>query len=107
MTIRVGQPIDRRGLTYTSRYIGTHKNLLRLVICPIYSVVKVRPRKKVVGRLSLVVRPTTLINNIFLTRLSGYGSSLSVFAFNSKKTKSNTTCWSTSNPMFGVKATFF
>jgi hypothetical protein len=24
---------------------GTHKNLLRLVICPIYSVVKVRPRQ--------------------------------------------------------------
>jgi len=24
---------------------GTHKNLLRLVICPIYSVVKVRPHQ--------------------------------------------------------------
>jgi len=47
--------------------------------------------ENVVGRLSLVVRPTTLINNIFLTRLSGYGSSLSALAFDSKKTKSNTT----------------
>ena len=34
-------PIAR--VAYTSRHCGTHKNLLRLVICPIYSVVKVRP----------------------------------------------------------------
>src|SRR5258708_330848 len=60
MTIWVRSSADRRSLTYTSRYCGTHKNLLRLVICPIYSVVKVRPRRNVVGRLSLVVRPTTL-----------------------------------------------
>jgi hypothetical protein len=33
-------PIAR--ITYPSRLIGTHKNLLRLVICPIYSVVKYR-----------------------------------------------------------------
>ena len=45
MALWVRMSIDRRGLTYTSRYIGTHKNLLRLVFCPIYSVVKYRPRQ--------------------------------------------------------------
>ena len=28
---------------------GTHKNLQRLVICPIYSVVKYRPREEAAG----------------------------------------------------------
>jgi hypothetical protein len=49
---------------------GTHKILLRLVICPIYSVVKVRPRQ-----LALATPPERI--------------------------------WVFSNPMFGVKATFF
>ena len=50
-------PIAR--VTYTSRLIGTHKNLLSLVICPIYSVVKYRPRES-----SLVVCLWSLANNI-------------------------------------------
>ena len=38
---------------YTSRFLsGTHKNLQRLVIYPIYSVVKYRPREIAVGRLA-------------------------------------------------------
>jgi len=36
---------------YTSRFLsGTHKNLQRLVIYPIYSVVKYRPRKAAISR---------------------------------------------------------
>ena len=38
---------DRSGHAH-QQALGTHKNLLRLVICPIYSVVKFRPRKNVV-----------------------------------------------------------
>jgi hypothetical protein len=41
---------------------GTHKNLLRLVICPIYSVVKVRPRCQ-----------TGQAPSLQPTRLSGFG----------------------------------
>jgi hypothetical protein len=47
-----GQPRDlETGNFETSCYVhqqgfsGTHKNLQRLVICPIYSVVKYRPRE--------------------------------------------------------------
>jgi len=40
---------------------GTHKNLLRLVICPIYSVVKVRPRC-----------PMGQAPSLQLTRLGGF-----------------------------------
>ena len=32
-------------VTHTSRHLGTHKNLLSLVDCPIYSVVKHRPHR--------------------------------------------------------------
>jgi hypothetical protein len=36
---------------YTSRFLsGTHKNLQRLVIYPIYSVVKYRPREAAISR---------------------------------------------------------
>jgi hypothetical protein len=59
-----GQPRDlETGNLETSCYVhqqgfsGTHKNLQRLVICPIYSVVKYRPRW---------LAPAA--------RLSGYGS---------------------------------
>jgi hypothetical protein len=48
-----GQPRDlETGNFETSCYVhqqgfsGTHKNLQRLVICPIYSVVKYRPREE-------------------------------------------------------------
>ena len=57
MTIWVRVSLDRRGLTYTSRYIGTHKNLLRLVFAQ-----------------SIQLSNIVLANLRWLTRLGGFGS---------------------------------
>ena len=65
-----GQPRDlETGNLETSCYVhqqgfsGTHKNLQRLVICPIYSVVKYRPRW-----------PASTYRSPSKPRLSGYES---------------------------------
>jgi hypothetical protein len=67
-------------------YQALIKIYVRLVICPIYSVVKYRPRW---------LSPADL-------HLAGLNCSLPVFVF-SLKTKPKFTCWSSSNPMFGAK----
>ena len=45
---------------------GTHKNLQRLVICPIYSVVKYRPRDEAASSWLLAISQKTKINNLSL-----------------------------------------
>jgi hypothetical protein len=63
-------------LSHTSRLnSGTHKNLQRLVICPIYSVVKYRPRENrcQLSALSHQLRTFCLLLS-HSPRLSGYGS---------------------------------
>jgi hypothetical protein len=63
-------------LSHTSRLnSGTHKNLQRLVICPIYSVVKYRPHENgcQLSALSHQLR-TSNLPPPHSPRLSGYGS---------------------------------
>jgi len=61
---------------YPSRFLsGTHKNLQRLVIYPIYSVVNIVLTEAVVGRQSSVVSQKPKTNHYLRSpRLSGYGS---------------------------------
>jgi hypothetical protein len=73
------------------RDIGTHKNYVRLVYCPIYSVVKYRPHR---GKAKNGFCQLTC-----LSRLELFAAS---FRFQPKD-QVEFYFWSSSNPMFGAK----
>jgi hypothetical protein len=83
----------RSHVPHPSRTFQALIKIYSLVDCPIYSVVKYRPRETVVGRSSLAVGQKPRQPR-FTTRLSGLGLA------NSQKLRANSCL---SNPMFGAK----
>ncbi len=93
MTFWVRVSVDQRGLTYTSRYIGTHKNLLRLVFAQSIQLSNI-VQKNAVRYSSFAIRKPLSLTLLFMPAWAGLGlaSSSELVAHS---------CLS--NPMFGAK----